>query len=106
LRCQQGELHLQALQGYPLIVQPLVQLSQSFGSHIRDPQALHGSTAHQICKTIQQRPFLPGGVAGRAPVQLHPFHLALQPLLRSGEGAGIAIAAEAPREGGEFGGDA
>ena len=106
LRRQQRQLHLQAGDRHPLVGQAPVHLPQPLRPHVGHPQAGHGPLAHQIRQAIQQRALLPGGVAGGAPVQLHPLQPPLQPCPGGGEGAPVPLATQPPREGGQLGGDA
>ena len=58
-----------------------MQLTQSHRPHIGNPELSHLAPGHQIGKTLKQGALLPWGVAGGAPVQLHPIELAAKPLL-------------------------
>ena len=106
MRGQQGELHLQAADGDAAPLELPVDAAQALGAHVREPQAGHRSAFHEIRQAINQGWLLPGGGARGAPVELHPFHLPLQPPLGGGKGFRIAPPAEAPGEGGQLGGQA
>jgi hypothetical protein len=72
---------LHAFEGDAPLGQVLMQLAQSQGPHIRNTELRHLAAGDQIGKTLKQGPLLPWGVAGGAPVQLHPIELAAKPLL-------------------------
>ena len=101
---QQRQLHLQAGHGHPLGGQLGHHLAQPDRTQIGKAQAGHLAAAHQIGQAEQQGRLLPGGIAGGAPVQLHPIELALQALLGRREGAIKTAPAQAPGEGCELGG--
>ena len=64
-----------------------MESTQAARAQVRDPQLGDSAFLHQISQSVEQRAFLPRGIARRAPVQLHALEVPTEPLLASRKGA-------------------
>ena len=78
--------------------------AQTPGPHVGNAQLGHHASLHKIAESLQQRSLLPGGIAGGAPMQLHPIQPPAQTCARGGQTTIKAAPAPAPRERGQLGG--
>jgi hypothetical protein len=101
---QQGELNLQAGEVHTPLRKKAMNLAQAPGAEVGDAQFRNLPSQKLIGQPFEKRPFLPGGIAGRAPVKLHPIQLALKPLPGGGQGSVQPPSPQAPGEGSQLGG--
>jgi len=78
LGSQQGQLDLEAAQSHTTLLKMAMDLAQAGGSQVGNTNGSHLSRQLPIHQPVQQGPLLPGGITGRAPVQLHQIEVALE----------------------------
>ena len=78
--------------------------AQTAGTHVGNTQLRHHASLDKIAETLQQRPLLPRGIAGGAPMQLHPIQTPLEASAGGRQATVKTAPAPAPREGSELGG--